>query len=400
MTITNVRRTPNHLWGPDWEQVRRHWRVSDSVFHFNHGAYGAVPVPVREAQAELHARIDANPTGFYRRELDDLLEAARLDAAAYCGASADGFGFVRNASEGMTVTIEALPLEPGDELLITNHIYPAVRLAVENKARASGAKIVEVAMPFTDDDTEYVSVITAAMSKKTRAFVVDEIASPTGRVFPIRELSKETKERGIVFVVDGAHSPGQFKLSVDTLGADMWVGNFHKWVCTAHSAGAVWVAPQWRKAIEPASVGYRDRMPYPQRFGRLGTDDLTGALCVPAAIKFLKSIGAERIYKYNTELAAYGAKAITMALGTAPVPGRFAARHPANLPAGIATTPDAALTLQTRIATELKAEVSVAAPIGTEKNGAVLVSAFLYNHPSEYDEFAQLLKQLLASYKR
>ncbi len=70
-------------------------------------------------------RVDQNATAFFRRELEILLEDARLKAARFCGADPDGFAWVKNVSEGMTVALAAMPLKAGDEVLITNHIYPA-----------------------------------------------------------------------------------------------------------------------------------------------------------------------------------------------------------------------------------------------------------------------------------
>ncbi len=392
LSVTN---TANELWGSNWHKIREFWQLSPSVFHFNHGAYGAVPVPVRKQQALLFQEIDSNPSGFYRRKLDTLLEDARLEAAEFCGASPESFAWVRNASEGMSVAIAAVPLEKGDEVVITNFIYPAVRLAVEQKCRATGATLVEVQLPITEDDTALIAEIAAAINRHTRLLIIDEIASATARVFPVREIASVARENDVILIVDGAHAPGMYELSVKTLGADLWVGNFHKWVSAPHGAAAIWAAPRLRKLLRPSSVGYRDALEYPGRFGRLGTDDLTSILCTPFAIRFLKEIGLDKIYSYNKQLAACGAGVITQALNTQKVQGHFAARHPIALPEGTAQDADSALALQTQIATILQAEVSVSPPIGGQKHGTVVISAYAYNHPREYEQFGELLANFI-----
>jgi len=399
MTNIVASESVNALWGSDWQEVRNEWRSDRSTFFFCHGAYGAVPTKVREYQAGLTDRIDRNPTGFFRRELDSLLEAARLEAAGFCGASPDGLAWIRNASEGMTVAIAAIPLMPGDEILVTNHVYPAVRSAAESKCKATGAKLVEVQLPFTDDDAILTQSIADGMTKRTRLFLVDEIAAATARVFPIRELAKITRERGIVLVVDGAHAPGMYPISIDTLGADIWVGNFHKWVCAPQGAAAIWATSEWREKLRPSAVSYRDGLAYPNRFGRLGTDDMTAMLSVPFAIKFLQRIGLEKIYRYNAELVAYGAEAIRTKLGTPKIAGRYACRHPIALPAGVAEDEVSALALQTHIATQLHTELSVVPPVGAQQHASIIVSAFIYNHPREYEQFATLLPQFLKEHK-
>lgn len=389
------RNCENQLWGFGWQSVKEQWSLDDSTLHLNHGAYGAVPKSVRAHQQELTAHIDANPSGFFRREIEDRLEEARLVLADFCGASADGFALVRNATEGMTIALATIPLASGDEMVITSHVYPAVRLAVENKCVQTGAKLVEVDVPFTASDEAIIGAIASAMTRRTRLIVVDEIASATARVFPVREIVELARGMDVPIVVDGAHAPGMYKLSVESLGADIWVGNFHKWVCAPHGSAALWASPSWRSNMRPSTVSFRDRMKFPQLFSRLGTDDLTALLTVPKSIQFLSELGQDKLFSYNRELARIGAESIGRILGTPRVEGRFAARHPAALPAGVAADADKALELQTRAAVELRAEVSIAPPHGSEKLATVVISAYAYNHPNDYEEFAERLKSIL-----
>lgn len=226
------------MWGDDWFQVRQLWQLDHSIFQFSHGAYGACPTSVFQKQLELLTRIQRNPTGFFRRDLLPLFESARIKVAEYCGANPENLAWVRNATDGMTVAIEALPLRQGDEIVITNHVYESVRIAVERRARASGATIVEAHVPLTSDDKVLVDAIQAKLSKRTSALIIDDIASPTGRIFPVAEIAKIARTKEIPIVVDAAHAPGIRPLALEEEGVDFWVGNFHKWVCAPHVAGS------------------------------------------------------------------------------------------------------------------------------------------------------------------
>jgi len=401
MTIAEVslQQQQNPMWGDDWATVRSNWTLTESVLHFNHGAYGSVPKAVRQHQMSIIERVDQNATGFFRRELELLLEDARLKAAKFCGADPHGFAWVKNVSEGMTVALAAMPLKVGDEVLITNHIYPAVKFAVENRCRAVGAEIVEVQIPSSENDEELVSIIAAGITNRTRLLVVDEVASISARIFPIREIAKITKAKNITLIIDGAHALGTYEVELDTLGADIWLGNFHKWMCSPHGAGALWAAPQWRSKLNPSSVSYSDRKPYPQRFSRLGTDDQTAVLSVPAAIDFLSQLGLERVYAHNSALANFGADAVAAAIGSTQMPGKYGARRRVALPGGIVNDDDAAYKLQREIAEQLKTELSVSPPMTNEEPGTLGISAYVYNHPEEYERFGQALQKFLAKRK-
>ena len=70
-----------------------------------------------------------------------------------------------------------------------------------------------------------------ALDDRTRLVVVDHIASPSALVFPVAEIVHRCRSRGIPVLVDGAHAPGHVDLDIDTIGADWYVGNGHKWLC-------------------------------------------------------------------------------------------------------------------------------------------------------------------------
>ncbi len=387
----------NPLWGIDWQNVRQQWSLDYSIFQFSHGAYGACPDLVYQKQKRMLDHIQKNPTGFFRRELLPLLESARLQVAEYCGANPNNLAWVRNATDGMTVAINALSVDANDELLITDHIYESVRVAVQRSSKQTGVRIVEAKVPLTSSDDELIAAIESKLSCRTKAVIIDEIASPTGRIFPVSRIAEITKSRRIPLLVDAAHAPGMLLLDVENCGADIWVGNFHKWVCAPHVAGVLWASPEWHDRLLPLSASFREPLSYPHNFGRLGTDDLTPAIHVPDAIEFLNNLGAEKVRNYSCELALYGAKVIAEALKTEPVPGRFAARTPIALPAGVANTDEIAYAMQAEIATELAAELSVAGPLNNGSAGYILISAFAYNHPDEYHLFAERLVAWLKS---
>ncbi len=170
-------------------------------------------------------------------------------------------------------------------------------------------------------------------------------------------------------------------------------------MCSPHGAGALWAAPKWRSELNPSSVSYGDRKPYPQRFSRLGTDDQTAVLSVPAAIDFLSQLGLEKIYAHNSALANFGADAVATAIGSTQMPGKYGARRRIALPGGIATDDDAAYRLQREIAEQLKTELSVSPPLTNEEPGTLGISAYVYNHPEEYERFGQALQKFLAKRK-
>ncbi|MEY3251835.1 MAG: hypothetical protein RL227_808, partial [Pseudomonadota bacterium] len=110
----------------------------DLVF-LNHGSFGACPKPVFEALQRHQLALERNPVAFLGRRSAGLLRAAREQLAAYLGAGADELVFVPNATTGVNVVARSFPLQPGDEVLTTDHEYGACEATWERVCQAAGA---------------------------------------------------------------------------------------------------------------------------------------------------------------------------------------------------------------------------------------------------------------------
>ena len=278
------------------------WNLSPGVRHLNHGSFGAVPGPVSAAQAEWRSRWEANPTGFVHRELIPGLERSRMDLARFLGVNPDGIGFVRNASLGVAAVARshADRLRPGDEIVMTNHEYNAVRQTFEFSVARSGAHIREVEVPFPIRDSgEVTELILGAVSPRTRLVVVDHVTSPTGLVLPIEDIISEL-EPDIPVLVDGAHGPGQVALDLDSLGASWYTGNLHKWVCAPKGSAFLHTREDRRDQTYPTVISHAwnahsngSSSRYRALFDWTGTDDFSSWLAIPDALSVVGGLHSE-----------------------------------------------------------------------------------------------------------
>ncbi|MGH9167153.1 MAG: aminotransferase class V-fold PLP-dependent enzyme [Acidimicrobiia bacterium] len=384
----------NSVWGPDWPEVRRRWALDPEVAHLNHGSFGAVPKAVVAEQDRLRREMEANPTGFFWRELNPLLNGARQAAAQFLGAAPEGLPFVRNATTGVNATLRSIPLEAGDEVLVTDHAYGAVKLSAERVCEERGAILRTQPVRLSASPRDLAEAVLAGVSPATRVAIVDQVASPTGLVFPVSEIVAALRRQGIISLVDGAHAPGTLDVRVEELAADFWVGNFHKWVCAPRGAGALWATEELRSLLRPVVTTYGIEEGFPASFAWAGTDDYTAWLTVPAALDFLGSLGWDRLRHHNRTLADLGRSIVAAALGTAGDLPDFphAAMSLVALPEGIADLPEEARALSEGIAEELRVEVAVSAWNG---RGYLRLSAFAYNCPADYQRLAVGLPGLL-----
>jgi isopenicillin-N epimerase len=377
--------------------------LDPAVSYLNHGSFGALPIGVQRAQQRLRDEIETNPLKFYAHGLIDRIIHTRRHLAAFLGADPDGSALVPNTTTAVALILQSVRLESGDEVLLTDHAYGAVGLAVRRQVRRSGATARTIALPMGATDAEIVSrVRTALRPGKTKLLIIDQLSSATVTAFPVREIAAAAREHDIPVLVDAAHVPGMLPVDVSAIGADFWVGNLHKWGFAPRGTALLAVAPAWRRRIDPLVVSWEQEQGFPLSVEFQGTLDYTSWLAAPTGLFTLRTLGWEAVWAHNSALVGYGQRVVGAALGLAaaelPQPSvPEVAMRVVPLPAGLATTAPEAQALRQHISDKLAVETAVNAWGG---RGLLRLSAQVYNRADEYDCFAERLPQLLHAYHR
>src|SRR3954465_9071103 len=121
------------------------------VTFLNHGSFGACPKPVFDTYHAWQRELEAEPVEFLGRRINDLLAEARAELGAYVGAQPDNLVFVPNATHGVNIVARSLDLQPGDEVLGTDHEYGAVDRVWRFNCEQRGPRYITqpVALPIT-----------------------------------------------------------------------------------------------------------------------------------------------------------------------------------------------------------------------------------------------------------
>ena len=377
-----------------WDRVADLFPLDPDIAYLNHGAFGVAPEPVRRAQQRLRDEMEFNPTAFFTRGLYDRLAHTRRHVAAFLGADPDGSALIPNASAATQIVFNTLGLTAGDEVLLTTHVYGAVRLATGR----AGLRVVDAHFPVGATDDEVVAAVVAAVDPgRTRLAIVDHITSPTAMVLPVARIVAALHERGVPVLVDGAHAPGMVPVDVSAIGADFWVGNVHKWAFAPRPTALLVVAAQYRDRIQPLVVSWRQPEGFPDAVEYGGTLDYTPWLAAPTGLHFLRILGVDRVRRHNAELAGYGQRVVGEALGTAPVPGPWSPDVSMRL-VRLPLTGDEVVAGQLRqaIASELRCQLPVVAWRGEL---FLRLAAQVYNRPEHYDRLAAGLPALLERHR-
>ncbi|MFI7022534.1 aminotransferase class V-fold PLP-dependent enzyme [Micromonospora sp. NPDC049900] len=373
--------------------------LDPATSHLNHGSFGAVPIVAQRAQQRLRDEMESDPLRFFVQGLADRIAHTRRHLAGFLGADPDGTALTPNATTGVAVVLQSLGLRDGDEVVTTDHGYGAVTLSVQRECRRSGVTHRVLRVPLAATDEEILQIVRSGLRPgRTRLLVVDQVTSATARLFPVAAIVGIAREQGVPVLVDAAHAPGMLAASVQSIGADFWVGNLHKWGYAPRGTAVLVVSPDWRDRIEPLVVSWEQESGFPGRLEWQGTADYTAWLSAPAGLYTLRSLDVDRVRAHNAALAAYGQRVVGDALAVPPAElldpgGPTVAMRIVPLPAGLATNLDAARALQARIFERLATQVAVMTFGG---RGLLRLCGQVYNSPDEYERLAVRLPALLA----
>ena len=287
-------------------KILNEWYLDESVVFLNNGSFGATPKVVLEAQFEIIRKLEREPLTFFLDDYNELLNIASVRLAGFVGSEVENIVFVENATTGVNTVLRSLinEINPGDELLTTNHVYPGVKNAMQYVADKTGAKYVEADIPFhIDGSAQIAEIIKKSLNEKTKIAVFDHITSPTAIIFPVKELIEICHAYNTIVVIDGAHTPGMLELNIEELKPDFYTGNCHKWMFTPKGCAFLWVNKNYHDEINPLCISLDYNKGFRQEFAWTGTKNPSSWLVVPESINFYEKFGKNEIMSYNHKLA-------------------------------------------------------------------------------------------------
>lgn len=301
------------------------WSLAEGVTYLNHGSFGPSPRPVIEAREALTRELEANPMHFFVRQLGVRLEEAAARLAAFLKCPADRLVFVPNSTVGMNVVARNLSLQPGDEVLLTDHEYGAVVRIWGQACAAAGARTVLARLPLPlDSSAEIVEAIFERVTPRTRLLVVSHVTSQTAAILPVREICARAREAGIMTCVDGPHAPVQIDVDLQSIPCDFYTASCHKWLSAPFGSGFLCVQPRHKQGLLPPVVSWGrslqgDAPSWKDEFHWPGTYDPIPWLAVPAAIDFVESYGLQRFQRETHELARFAREQLLAIPGASPL---------------------------------------------------------------------------------
>ena len=206
-----------------WFAVQQAFTIDRSLINFNNGGVSPSPAVVQEAMRRHLEYANNAPSRNLWQLQDPEVETVRARLARTFGCDSEEMAITRNSSEALEICIYGIDLARGDEVLTNDQDYPRMINTYKQRELREGIvlKSVPVSAPV-DDPAELLDAYARGITSKTKVILVSHIVNITGQIFPVRDIVRLGRERGIPVIVDGAHAFAHWPFSRDELECDYY----------------------------------------------------------------------------------------------------------------------------------------------------------------------------------
>jgi len=285
------------------------------LIYLDHAATSQKPLVVLEALRHYYGCDNANVhRGAHQlsARATEAFEGARATTAAFIGAASPReVVFTRNASEGINLVARSWGesrLRPGDEVLLSVMEHHSNLVPWQLLAARTGCVLRHVGL--TDSGELDLDDLRSQLNERTRLVSLVQVSNTLGCLNPIREIAALAHDAGALLLVDACQSLAHLPVAVTSLGADFLVGSSHK-LCGPTGIGFLWAREALLEAMPPFLGGgemiqdvHLDHSTWadlPHKF-EAGTPAIGEAIGMGVALRYLQSLGLERIHAWEQQL--------------------------------------------------------------------------------------------------
>ncbi|MGB8364045.1 MAG: aminotransferase class V-fold PLP-dependent enzyme [Rhizomicrobium sp.] len=232
--------------------------------------------------------------------------------------------FVRGATEGINLVAHSWGgtfLKAGDQVLISELEHHANIVPWQLLRERVGIELVVT--PIDCDGGFNVAEFQRRLTPRTKLVAITHVANVTGHVTPIGSIIRLAHVAGAKVLIDGCQAVPRIPVDMRALDCDFYVFSGHK--CYGPTGiGVLYgkrellnVMPPWQGGGDMILTVSYEKTTYqdpPQRF-EAGTPDISGAIGLDIALRFMESVGLDAIYDHESALTDYAIRSLSSVAG-------------------------------------------------------------------------------------
>ncbi len=295
-----------------WALVREQFPLTRDRIYLNTGGLGASPFAViAAAQSKMDELERLCETG----HSEELWHDIKVKAGQILGCKPEEIAYTRNATEGIAIVCNGLPLKSGDEVITTTHEHVGNTLSWLARQKRDGI-VMKTFEPSTKSAQENLERMQKLLTKRTRAISIPHITTSTGQILPVKQIGEWAAANKLWYFVDGAQAAGMLPMNMHEIGCHAYAASGHKWLLGPKGTGLLYVREDALDLIAAKHLGGYSNTgefdmvtgalqfhPTAQRYeyGTVSTPLFVG---LGAAMDFLLQIGTENIWRRDFAMAS------------------------------------------------------------------------------------------------
>ena len=229
----------------------REFPIRNNFVYLNHAAVAPLPRRVAGAMtAHVESVRDRGAADW--RSWYGMIEKTREKAARFVGAAPTEIAFLPNTSWGLNLVALGFPWKEGDNVVTDDMEFPSNAYPW----RGLASRGVECRVAKNRAGRVTAQDIAALVDGRTRVVAVSWVAFHNGWVFPLEEIGKLCRERGILLVVDAIQGLGALPMDVTAASVDVLCADAHKWLYGAEGGAIFYVAESARERVPARATGW------------------------------------------------------------------------------------------------------------------------------------------------
>lgn len=278
-----------------WREIQQAFTLDRTMVNLNNGGVSPSPRVVHEAYKRYLDISNQAPSYYMWQVVEPAIERVRRRLAGAFGCDPEELAITRNASEALQAAQLGLELKAGDEVVTTNQDYPRMLDTWEQRVRRDGITLRKISFPVPPaTQGELAERLLGAVTPKTKVLHFCHITNLTGQIFPVGDICRGARARGIRTIVDGAHAFAHFPFNAADLDCDVYGTSLHKWLLAPVGTGFLYIRRPLIKDVwplTPANVSLTENI---RKFEEIGTHPAAGHNAIAEALEFHEAIGVER----------------------------------------------------------------------------------------------------------
>lgn len=307
----------------DFPIFSRTIRDGKKLVYLDSGATSQKPQVVIDAEVDFYAKHNAAAhRGAHQlaEEATEMFEASRETVASFLGAKTEEIVFTKSATESLNLLAYAFSnAEPGSQfaigsehsIVVSEMEHHANLIPWQQLAKRSSAELKWFGV--TSDGRLDESNIDSLITSKTKIVAITQQSNVLGTINNLDHIIEKAHKVGAIVIVDACQSVPHIPVDVTNLGADFLAFSGHK-ILGPTGVGVLWGRYELLNNLPPflfggsmiENVTMTDATwaEAPRKF-EAGVPNMAQVVGLAAGIKYLQSIGLEKVHEHEKALTRY-----------------------------------------------------------------------------------------------